>query len=364
MQHLRTFLAFISFILFVTGSAGAEQAPGMKVGVIAPLSGNVAAWGTDIRNVLLFAKEKLGAGHIDFVFEDDQCLGKNAVTAAHKLLDIDRIDYGISVCTESTLSAAPIFEKAKKILMAPAASGHSISQAGEYIFRTWPSDDEAARLLFETIKAKYRSLGTITEDRAYAQEVLSAFTTASSGSPLKVVSEVFSSGETDFRSLLLRLRARRVEALFLNANSEGTSVKLLQQMKQLNWSVPVYGIYFPGNPAFLELAKELSEGIVFVDAPSAARTFDESGKQLYTEFVAKFGPMQSSTFVFPSAYETLRLMAGFAPGSNTERDQLLYGKFTGLFGAYSFDSNGDVVGIKHEMKVIRNGAPVPIEPIL
>jgi branched-chain amino acid transport system substrate-binding protein len=331
-----------------------------EVGVIAPLSGNVATWGNDVKNALLFAKEKLAAENVTFVFEDDQCLGKNAVTAAHKLLDVDRIDFGTVVCTESLLSAAPIFEQSKVLVISPVASGAAVSNAGDYIFRIWPSDAEAGRLLFNYVQKKHRTFGVITEERGYAHELTEAYVSAARGSQMAVFSESFDSEDTDFRSLLLRLKARKAEGLFINTNSERTFAIVVGQTHELKWSPPTYGVYMPGNAAFLKLAGKTAEGIVYVAAPSVTSSLTPAGKELYSEFVARYGEMQSSDFVFASTFEVLRRLAALGSSSVDPRTQLYEGLFDGVFGPYSFDRNGDIVGVKHGLWKIENSTPTMI----
>lgn len=331
----------------------------LTIGVIAPLSGDVASWGGDVRNVLLFAKEKLGALNVEFIFEDDQCLGKNAVSAAHKLIDIDRIDFAMVVCTESMLATAPIFEKSKILVIAPVASGAAVSRAGEYIFRIWPSDAKAGKILLDYVAQRHHTFGVLSESRGYAQELADAFFVAADGSSIRVVKEMFNSEETDFRTLLLRLKARKVDGLFVNTNSERAFANVLSQLQQVAFKVPVYGVYMPGNSAFLKIAGNLAEGVVFVDAPSLENNLTPDAKSLYQEYLKQYGPLQSSNFIFASAYEALRRLIAL-DGKEDKRNELYAGSFSGIFGPYRFDKNGDVVEIKHELRVIMNGLAKPI----
>ena len=97
--------SFLSaLILLISTPSFAIDLKKIKIGVILPLSGNVSAYGEDVRDALLFANENLAGGKFEFIFEDDHCNGKEAVTAAAKLISQDKIKYGIVVCTESMIS--------------------------------------------------------------------------------------------------------------------------------------------------------------------------------------------------------------------------------------------------------------------
>lgn len=352
--------AYISIVILtlLTASFTFAEHPEIKIGVIAPLSGNVAAWGEDVRNALNFASSKLESKKVSIVFEDDQCLGKNAVTAAQKLISIDKVNFGMVVCTESMLSVAPLFEKAKIPVISPVASGMNVSNSGDYIFRTWPSDANAGKLLHDYVSNKHHRFGILTEERGYAEELTGAFKTAAASGALGLFIEAFSSDTTDFRPLLLRLKSRSIDGMFINVNSEGTFANILKQQGELGLQVPSYGVYIPGNKAFPELAGAAGNGIVFVDLPSADSALTKEGHDLYDEFLARFGAPKSASFVFPATFEAYRLILSAAASGNDTRTFLYNGKFSGIFGDYSFDQHGDIVGVRHVLKVLQNGKAI------
>ena len=57
----------------------------LTLAVSAPLSGGGSAWGNDVKNVLLFANEKLAGGRYHFVFEDDRCDPKIALSVQRRV---------------------------------------------------------------------------------------------------------------------------------------------------------------------------------------------------------------------------------------------------------------------------------------
>ena len=71
---MKYFVFWVSIALLSTPAVLADT-PKMKVGIIAPLSGNVAAWGNDVRKSALFALNEIAPARFEFIFEDDRCLG-------------------------------------------------------------------------------------------------------------------------------------------------------------------------------------------------------------------------------------------------------------------------------------------------
>ncbi len=350
------FAFFFSLLVFV--SLDHAEAETRKIGVIGPLSGPVASWGNDARNALEFAREKFPNQNIEVLYEDDQCLGKNAVTAAHKLQSVDHVDVVFVICTEALISVAPIFESGKTLVITPVASGPAVSELGDYIFRMWPSDQFAAEKLYGHIARKSKFVGMLTEERGYPQEFEKAFLKAAPSGPLKIDAQTFSTDTTDFRTLLLKVRRKGADSLFLNTGSDKSFAAIVKQLHELKWNLPVYGAYMPASAEFVKLAGPLAEGIEYVDAPTAATALNPGGMELYKEFEAKFGAPQSSPFVFASTVEAYRRAAALTSEKSGWRNELYSGKFDGIIGAYSFDKNGDIQGVRHVMMRIVAGKPV------
>lgn len=351
-------LALLSFVF----CSAAEAAPAkFKLGVIAPLTGPVAAWGVDARNVISFANERFGENRFELIFEDDNCVGKQAVTAATKLITIDHVDFAMVICTESMLTTAPLFEKSKTIVITPVATGAAVSQAGDYIYRTWPSDAAAADVLVRHLAGRYRRVGLLSEERGYAQELATSIAASAAKANLTLLSTGSLSETNDFRTLLIRLRTQSPEALILNTNTEEGLLAAVKQLRELHWSVPLYGAYLPGNESFLKLAGDAADGMIFVDAPSADSALTRDGQALYADFRQRFGEIHSSSFIFGATLEAFRRLVDLSATHEDWRRVLDAGHFDGVFGPYSFDSNGDIVGVQHVLKIIDNGKPVPLK---
>jgi ABC-type branched-subunit amino acid transport system substrate-binding protein len=347
---------FSSILLSVLSASPVAEDSSLpkKVGIIIPLTGDVSPFGEDIRNVSIFANEKLASNRLELLFEDDRCLGKNAVTAASKLLHSDHIDYGMIGCTEPMQSVAPLFESQKTLIITPLATGASVSSAGDYIFRTWPSDALAGKLLFDYVKSRHKKFALLSEERGYPQGLANSFIDAAKGSELILVKEDYLSGETAFKTILLKLKSAGLDGLMINPDGSGSLLTILKMLRETRMNIPLYGVYMPGNKDFLNSAGVQADGIIFVDGPSEI-SFNSDGKNLLSEFERRFGPLHSTPFIFGSTFEAIRLMDAISKQKEDPRKFLYTGKFEGVFGPYSFDSNGDLVGPRHVLKIIRKG---------
>ena len=130
---------------------------------------------------------------------------------------------------------------------------------------------------------------------------------------------------------------------------------IVKQLKEIEYAPSLYGAYLPGSAGFLKIAGVMAEGLVFVDFPGASDLLTAEGQALYSEYLARFGPLQGWSFAFPATFEAFRAIhLGIISGQPLEQF-LRTSKFQGVFGPYSFDDHGDIAGQQHVMRIIRDG---------
>jgi ABC-type branched-subunit amino acid transport system substrate-binding protein len=323
------------------------------LGVSAPLSGGGAGWGNDFKNVLTFASDKLAPGRYKLVFEDDRCESKSALSVARKFSSFNRVKGVFIFCGQVAMVTAPVYRRSGVTVMASLATPSRISQLG--IFRTGLSDVFAARKLAKYIVRSHKTISIVTEEDDYTIAFQDDFLAAAKELSLKTETKTYLPQETNFRPLLLRLKTEHAEAIFLNTQSEQSLTALVRQLDEIQFYPRLYGAYLPGSAGFLKLGGRFAEGLVLVDFPPAEELLTSEGRELFAEYISRFGPLQGWSFTFPAAFEGFRAIhLALASGSDVER-YLHQTQFNGVFGPYSFDENGDLVGLKHVLRVIRNG---------
>jgi len=348
---------FLALFFLVTPVFAQEDT--LKIGISAPLSGDVSAWGEDTQRALVIANELLADNKAKLIFEDDRCLGRLAVTNARKLISVDNIDFGMTICTEPTISAAPVFNQEQIVMVSPGGTGAAVSDAGEYIFRTWPSDREMIGLVSDHINSKHKRVALLSENRGFPQEFSRVFLQSAKETGLEVSSDDFQTEEGDFRSLLLRVRQRNPEALIVNTDSERTLLNILTQIDQLEWEIPLYGNFIAGTQAFLSKAGHLAEGMVFGDSPVVNCSKNYSGCEVFEEFNRRHGAAASTEYMIASSVAAFTAILEASTATNP-RQFLLESTFESAIGPFSFKENGDVVGPAPVLRRIESGAAVLI----
>jgi len=349
-----------TLLAIVTSNVAFADSPPIRIGVSTALTGNSAPTGTDIKNALEFANKEIGGGRYDLLIENDTCSGMGAATVAQKFTQVDRVPIVLGfACSSTVLASAPIYEKAEVVTISSSAASSDISRLGRFVFRTWPSDSAAITVLLDEMTSKFTALAVLSEQTEYCERLHRDFVPLAEEKGLEIHSESFLPNETDLRSLLLRIRATGVKAIFLNTQSERSFLAAVRQIREMGMEMQIYGLYWPGSAAFLREAGELAEGIIFVDAPTD-EGFTAEGEELISKFTEQYGPPNYTPFFIATSIESFRVMDKALQSGEDISEYLLSTTFHGLFGEYSFDQNGDILGVPMMLKEIRNGNPVDL----
>ncbi len=334
----------------------AKELPSVKIGFIGPLTGDAAGMGTDGRaGVELAVKELNNAGGIngrmvDVVYEDGKCNGKDAITAATKLIDVDKVPVIVGgLCSSETLATAPLAEAAKVALISYASSNPSISQAGDYVFRVWPSDiGQAKAMADEIITRGHHKVAVIYMNQDYNLGLAKAFKES-----FEKLGGVITAWETyepdakDFRTQIAKARASKPDTIYLVPYSVDGGL-LIKQIRQLKMTLPLFGSETLGSKEAVEAAgTENIEGLVY-----ATPKFDPAWPKA-SEFLPKVTQHKGSDLSIPAiaadAYDAVTLIAEALKQkpdqepSGTIVKEFLYTvkEWQGAGGLLTIDENGD-----------------------
>ena len=158
---LLTITIMSGLLVFSVGCAKNDDGE-IKIGVILPLTGPGAPYGQAEREGIELAINQFNAGgvvngkrKIRLIIEDSKTEPASGVSAINKLIQLDKVKVVIGDLASSvTLAMAPIAESHKVLLITPGASNPKISDAGDYIFRLYPSDDYQGKLLAKWASTK------------------------------------------------------------------------------------------------------------------------------------------------------------------------------------------------------------------
>ena len=360
-------LALLASLVIACGGDGAADAekdmeeaelPPFKIGVMESLTGPGETYGNVAVQAKQMAVEEINAAGgingrmIELIVEDSKCSAQDAITAYNKLTDVDgvKIILGTS-CSGAMLGAAPLAEADGVILFSGLATNPDIANAGDYIFRTSISDALLGVDVGNTMWADgVRNLATISETTDYAEGVrrTSVAQFEKRGGTV-VAEERYGSDTTDFRTQLTKLIGESPDALLVAAQSEFTGGTIIKQVRELGFEGQIYADIVPVGATALEIAGDAAVGVkaILPDiAPDNTR-----GQEVLAKFRARYDYVTLAWFI-GSAYDDVYITAECLKQTDDDQDadgvrDCLYAiTWTGAIGEnYSFDENGEVVGL-------------------
>lgn len=348
-------------LLSIVGCGGDSQQREIVIGTISPLTGQAALYGQKLTNAVdLAVKEMNDQGGINgrsirTVHEDSQIDPEKAVSAAEKLISLDRASVIIgAVASSATLAVAPIAERNQTILITPISSAEPISRAGDYVFRIAPSDGllgkEAGKWLHEE---GLLNVAVVYINNDYGTGIHRAFDeefTALGGTI--VLASGYNAENTDFRTILTRIAAKtQPQALFV-AGYIDDSAQIIRQSRELGLTIPVLGTDPLHDPRIFELVSaETLEGVRFLDVSNYSGDAFQSFASAFKE-----ASNIDADIIAAQSYDAAKVvLMAMQRNPKPSPADLSSVSFEGASGLLSFDENGDATGKAFDRFTIQAG---------
>jgi branched-chain amino acid transport system substrate-binding protein len=361
------------------GNRGGETDPGSqggdeptktaKIGVIAPLTGDLAALGLGIKNGVDLAvkqanEEKAIPGwKLELAANDDAAtpdVGKNAAT---KLAGDDEVvavvgtlNSGVSQSVQPVLGAANILQ------VSPANTADSLSKGAKFAdaperpfknyFRVCTVDSIqgpfAARYVFNELGIK--EVATVHDKKTYGQGLVAAFTEEFKklGGTI-VAAETINPDEDNFEPVISKIKPKNPKLLYYGGEYP-QSGPMTQQMKSQGLAIPLFGGDGMYSGDYIKLAGAAAPGnlATSVGAPTSelesAKKFVEDYEAAgYKEPYEAYGAY--SYDAGKAIVEALKVGLKDATDAKSARqavvDAMQSVSFDGVTGKVAFDEFGD-----------------------
>ncbi len=349
------FIVLLSSIALFTGCTNNHQTSAdkpIKVGVLLPLTGGAASYGTNSRRGVELAKEHFlsdnGDINLELIVQDSKGDADTGIKAAHKLVDRDNIVACIGDVTSSvTLAVAPLMNERHVPIIATGASSPNISQAGAYVFRTWPSDTLEAQVMANYLaKIGIKKLAILKINNEYGLAMSKAFTGRLSPDIQLVADESFNQGARDMRTQLLRIKESGADALYFIGFPEAAVV--------LGLSLPTTGLHIKifatsafEDPQIPAKTGGILNNTIYTKPTTNTRQF-EIFRKAYTE---KFNsePGLTSDTAYDAAMLLFKAIGYLKKSGKPVTGEAILRRlhtvknYPGASGTLTFDENGDVL---------------------
>ncbi|MBI4281089.1 penicillin-binding protein activator, partial [Candidatus Uhrbacteria bacterium] len=289
----------------------------LKIGVILPLTGDAAAYGTPIsRGVEMAALEINAKGGvlgkpIELIVQDGQCDGAEGNRAANKLINVDQVKFIVGgACLGEPLGFTSLAEEKKVMVISPSATNPSISDAGDFIFRTAPSDAFQARIAadFAYDRLQSRRAAILHETTDYAQGLAKVFAERfSQRGGTVVTTEQFNTGDTDFSAQVLKIKVARPDLVYLLPQAPAAGALAARQLRDNGVTARRMGAEVLAAQAVVDEHPGVFED--FVATEPFYDQEEEKAKTFLTAYAERYGGQSEFPFYTASAYSDIYLIA-------------------------------------------------------
>ena len=352
------------------GGGGTEDVKVAKIGVIAPLTGDLSALGLGIRNSVDLAIKQANESNaipgwkLEIATGDDQGLPDPGRNAATKLAGDKEMVAVVGTLNSSVAQAVqPVLQGAGIAEVSPANTGPSLTRGPDYAtdpkraydnyFRTCTTDDIqgpfAAKYLLD---AGIKSVATVNDKKAYGQGLVEAFAAAyKEGGGKVVASETINPEDKDFSAVISKVKGAKPDALYYGGEFP-QSGPLSQQMKAAGLNIPLMGGDGMYDPAYIELAGAKSDNdlATSVGAPTDTlptakeylKAYEEGG---YDEPYGAYGAYSydAANAIINALKVSLKDSEDVASALEPTIAEIGKVKFDGATGPVQFDEYGDTV---------------------
>ncbi|HLP48283.1 MAG TPA: ABC transporter substrate-binding protein [Candidatus Kapabacteria bacterium] len=259
---------FIAFsVLFFHGCNGCTKKEEniIRIGVILPLTGEVATYGKSVQNGLDIAIEHEKSKNFKLIYEDSKAEKRIAINALEKLF-FNNVKYFIGDATSTvTYEIGPRIQAKNGILIVPIATGDRIKEIGKNIFMISPRNEKQTHKIADFIKKQFSSkkVGCIFKQNDYGVNITNTFLKLFDNN---VYSQAYQEGQNNFRSLLFKFKSENIALIFLPGNYEETAT-ILRQAMEIDYRPVFIGTDGTYSPKLIELSGKASEGFLLTMMP-------------------------------------------------------------------------------------------------
>lgn len=361
MNFVRTLAAAALGVAITATAARAD----VLLGLAGPMTGPEAQFGEQFRRGATKAVEDLNAKggvlgqKVQLAVGDDACDPKQARSVAEDL-SAKKVAAVIGhFCSGSSIPASEVYQENNIPQISPGSTSPVYTERGlGNVFRVCGRDDQQGGVAADYLvtKQKGKSVAIIHDKSAYGKGLADEFKKALNGKGVKeVFYEAITAGEKDYSALVTKVKAAKVDYLFLGGyKTEGGLI--VRQMRDQGVKTTLMGGDALLVEEFWAITGPAGEGTLVTFSPDP-RLLPQNA-DLVKYFRAQNYEPETYTLY---SYASVQAWAQAAEKAKTFDatkviPQLKSGdKLNTAIGTVGFDAKGDVVGPTYVVYVWKNG---------
>ena len=296
-------------------NTGSGDATAFTVGVVGPLTGDAAIYGTNVVNAAQIAVDEINAlgGDIQFqlISADDVNDPETSVNAYNKLMDKGLQLLVGTVTSKPALSVSPLSNEDRVFTLTPSASGDDVIEGNDNTYQVCFTDSNQGSRSAQYIDEHFdgAKIAIIYKnDDPYSQGIRDTFAAEAKTRGMDVVYEgtFDSSSQTDFNVQLTGAQSAGADLLFLPIYYTPASV-ILTQANAMGYAPTFFGV--DGMDGILTadgFDASLAEG-VYLLTPFSADAQDEATQNFVNEYKERHNGETPNQFA-ADAYDAVYIL--------------------------------------------------------
>jgi branched-chain amino acid transport system substrate-binding protein len=243
----------------------------IKIGAIFAVSGPASNLGAPEAKTAEMLVDQMNArggicGHkVILLIKDSGGDPQKAVSFAKQFIEEEKVLAIIGPSTSGeSMAIKKICDDEKMLLISCAAAEVIVNPLAPWVFKTPQKDSDAARKIFETMKAlNISKIGVTSSNTGFGKAGKAQLEKLAPEYGIEILmNEVYEKETTDLTSLLTKIKAANVQAV-VNWSIEPAQAILAKNMKQIDLTVPLFQSHGFGNILYVKEAGKAAEGIMF-----------------------------------------------------------------------------------------------------
>lgn len=354
------------------------DAAAIKIGMIGPLTGDAAVYGTAVKAAMEIAVEEINAKgglQIELNCQDDAHDAEKSVNAYNTLKDWGMQFLGGTVTTNPSLAVAAEAANDRMFMLTPSASAVDVAMVGDNVYQicfTDPNQGAGSADLIADRKMAEKIAVIYDASDAYSTGIYESFMEEAAKVGLNVVCETSFTGDSksDLSTQVAQCKDADADLVFLPFYYT-EAAQVLVQADKIGYTPKFFGC--DGMDGILDVEgfdTSLAEGLMMM-TPFAADAEDEATKSFVSKFQEKMGgiPNQFGADGYDVVYAIYQACLAAGVDGSTPADeacdklieQFSTMSFDGLTGTgMTWDANGMVSKVPTAVE-IKDGAYVSVQ---
>ncbi|NJO54870.1 MAG: branched-chain amino acid ABC transporter substrate-binding protein [Bacteroidales bacterium] len=351
-------LTFASLVLSASlafGGAAAAQED-IAIAVAGPMTGGEATFGLQMRNGAELAVADLNAAggvlgkQIRLLVGDDACDPKQARAVAEKLAGEGVVLAAGHFCSSSSIPASDAYAENGVLQITPASTNPQFTERGLWnTFRVCGRDDQqgavAAAYIAKNFKGK--KVAILHDKSTYGKGLADATKAALNKAGVKeAMYEAYTKGEKDFSALVSKMKAARIDVVYIGGYHTESGL-ILRQMREQGQKTQLISGDAMVTKEFWQITGPAGTGSLMTFGPDARKK--PSAAAVLEKFKAKDIDPEGYTLY---TYAAIQIWAQAVEKAGTTdpktvAETIRAGQWETVLGKLGFDEKGDITVIDY-----------------